>query len=207
MVRESIEQKGEQKALEHLWEEVKATLPEGKVMVPGEGVIGARLVIVGEAPGEREESERRPFVGRAGALLDAMLTETGIPRQEAWVTNVVKWRPTSQQDGRLLNRPPSTKEAEVGDRLLRQELAIIKPRLILALGNSAAQALIDPKFKMNQGHGRWHKGPEGARVMATFHPAYILRRVGADREQLMAAYRTDFAEIAKALRELDGKEE
>ena len=133
-------------------------------------------------------------------MLNRMLNEAGIAREEVWITNVVKWRPTVQQGGRLMNRPPTTEEAREGEKLLRREIEIIKPTIILCLGNSAARQLIDPGFKMLEDHGRWYKGPGDARIIATFHPAYVLRRMGAERAELMDAFRRDFQSVAEALR-------
>lgn len=186
-------------ALERLWEEGRRAVGQGKRFVPGEGSPVAQLMIVGEAPGEEEEAQGRPFVGRAGQLLNRVLAEVGIPREQAWITNVVKWRPTAERQGKAVNRPPTGAEVRVGESLLRREIDIIRPGVILCLGNVAARAIISKDFEMSEGRGRWYDGPLGSRAIATFHPAYVLRWRGAGREDVVRTFRRDLQAVRAAI--------
>jgi DNA polymerase len=152
---------------------------EGRNLVPGEGNPNARLVLVGEAPGGQEERAKRPFVGPAGQVLTEALNEAGLNRDEIWITNIVKCRPvTPGLGGRLRNRTPTTAEVKQFLPWLLQELDIIDPIAIVALGGTAASALLGRPVKMTRERGGWIPGPEGIPVMVTYHPAYLLRRVG-----------------------------
>jgi|GEM_PF-258724 len=123
-------------------------------VVFGEGNILSPLVIVGEGPGEDEDSRARPFVGRSGQLLNKILAEAGIKREDVWMTNIVKCRPTGlNQNNRVTNRPPRASEVKACQRWLGTELDIIRPRIIIALGNSAASQIIVKDFKMTTGRG------------------------------------------------------
>ncbi len=144
-------------------------------LVFGAGNPHARLVLIGEAPGETEERQGRPFVGRAGQLLDRLLAEAGIDRNEAWVTNVVKVRPFIDQGRQRQNRAPSAGEINAWLPLLAQELNAIKPRLLLGLGAVAGRALIGRRFQLTRDHGRWFETAYGP-CLVTFHPSYLLKR-------------------------------
>src|SRR5207248_1875622 len=147
--------------------------------VPPEGSPDARLGLVGEAPGETEAREGRPFVGRAGRLLDHELAAVGIERGALWISNVVKCRPTREEGGRVANRPPTMREVRAWLPLLEEELDILRPRVILCLGGIAAKALIRPDFGMMRERGTWTEAPAIPRfpwlraISATFHPAYL----------------------------------
>ncbi|AEE95475.1 uracil-DNA glycosylase [Mahella australiensis] len=133
----------------------------------GEGNLNARLMFVGEGPGKDEDLQGRPFVGRAGQLLDNMLEAIGIKRSEVYIANVVKCRPPQ-------NRVPTPSEAKACLPYLRNQVAIIKPKIIVCLGATAAKNLIDPDFKITQQRGQWIER-KGYYFIATFHPAAILR--------------------------------
>lgn len=142
------------------------------VCLMGSGPTDTRIVLVGEAPGEREDAEHRAFVGRSGQLLNKALSEVGgIERDDCYVTNVVKCRPPD-------NRTPERKEAKVcAENYLKPELEAIKPRFVLLLGNSALQAVIG-KSGITKVHGTVYQRTFGgvkAQVMATVHPAMVLR--------------------------------
>src|SRR5437870_10952087 len=143
--------------------------------VSGSGDPQARLVLIGEAPGETEAREGRPFVGAAGRVLDAALRGAGLSREEIWTTNVVKCRPVLGEGGRLRNRAPTTAEVRLWRPLLEAELRLIAPRVIVCLGAVAAKAVIDPKFTMQRQRGHWFPGHFGAEATATYHPAYLFR--------------------------------
>ena len=164
-------------ALAQLEQQTRQNMRQKK-LVFGEGNPDAKLVMVGEAPGGEEEKRGRPFVGRAGQLLDQFLEECSFERNELWITNVVKWHPTASADGRQRTRAPNRAEIDLHVGWLMKELEIICPKIILCLGNISAKALIDRRFKMTSEHGQWREGPFGIVAVATFHPAYVLRQIG-----------------------------
>ncbi|HEX3721655.1 MAG TPA: uracil-DNA glycosylase [Nitrolancea sp.] len=145
-------------------------------LVFGTGDPCASLVLVGEAPGADEEKQGRPFVGRAGRLLDDALEQAGLSRSDIWITNVVKIRPTEAgANDRLRNRPPTTEEKNTFRPWLEQELAIIAPRSVVCVGATAAAALLGRTVKISAERGHWLDGPVGTQVLTTYHPAYLLR--------------------------------
>ncbi|HEX2923941.1 MAG TPA: uracil-DNA glycosylase [Chloroflexota bacterium] len=177
-------------------------------LVFGEGNPSSPLVIVGEGPGEREAAEGRPFVGRAGQLLDKLMASAHLSREEVWITNVLKRRASRVVAGHVRNRLPKANELAYYREYLNDELRIISPKIILCLGNLAANALIHRNFRMTQEHGQWFSGPSGKKLMATYHPAYILRLEGAEYEQVMFQTKEDFAAAAaefNALRSEDAR--
>lgn len=158
--------------LKELVEEVtnctKCPLAQSRThVVFGEGNLHARLMFVGEGPGKDEDLQGRPFVGRAGQLLDAMLEAIDIKRAEVYITNIVKCRPPN-------NRVPAPAEARACLPYLRNQVAIVKPKIIVCLGATAAKYIIDPNFKITQQRGQWIER-KGYYIIATFHPAAILR--------------------------------
>jgi DNA polymerase len=155
----------------------------------GEGTARASLMLVGEQPGDREDLAGRPFVGPAGALLDRALEDAGIDRERTFVTNVVKhfkWRPSGK---RRLHERPNTAEVRACRPWLDLELEIVRPDLLVALGATAAQAIIGRAFRITKDRGRIVRTlADGPPVLATFHPSAILRaRTPEDRERLEAA--------------------
>lgn len=136
-------------------------------LVFGEGAADARLMFIGEAPGAEEDLQGRPFVGPAGQLLNNLLSKLGLPREEVYITNVVKSRPPG-------NREPEAEEIEACLPFLRQQIAAIRPRVIVTLGRVATQALLGSKEPLTRLRGKWQKYGN-IRVMPTFHPSYLLR--------------------------------
>ncbi|MFO7941591.1 MAG: uracil-DNA glycosylase [Bacillota bacterium] len=136
-------------------------------VVFGEGSPEARLVFVGEAPGADEDRQGRPFVGRAGRLLDRILTACGLERGEVYITNIVKCRPSS-------NRTPTEAERNYCIPYLHAQMRLIEPEIIVTLGAAATQGLIDPRARITRMRGSWQWW-HGIRVMPTFHPAALLR--------------------------------
>lgn len=147
--------------------------------VPGEGNAKAQLMIVGEGPGESEDAQGRPFVGKAGELLDKILAAAEFARPSVFITNVVKCRATEIVNSHIQNRAPLASEVQTCRPYLVRQVEIIQPRVILCLGSPAGKGVIDPAFNITDQHGQWFEGPFGARIIATFHPAFILRRGGA----------------------------
>lgn len=140
-------------------------------VVFGEGSLDAKLVFVGEGPGQEEDAQGRPFVGAAGKLLDKMIQAMKFTRDQVYIANVVKCRPP-------MNRPPLPDEITACSGYLEAQLATIGPRVICALGKTAATALLNTASPMSQLRGKpqwWQKTP----VVVTFHPAYLLRNPAA----------------------------
>jgi uracil-DNA glycosylase len=155
----------------------------------GVGDPHARLLIVGEAPGRDEDRQGEPFVGRAGKLLDRMLAAMGLDRSEVYIMNVVKCRPPD-------NRNPEAAEIEACAHWFEAQWRAISPRIVCLLGKVAAQAVLGGNASMAAMRGRWHEC-RGAKVRATYHPAYLLR----SPEQKAHVWQ-DLQVIAEALREL-----
>jgi DNA polymerase len=157
--------------------------------VPGEGPADAEIMLVGEAPGRQEDAQGRPFVGAAGRFLNELLASAGLRREEVYITNVVKSRPTNRQDGP--NRPPHADEIAACAPWLQQQLAIIQPRLIVTLGAYALRAFL-PVKQISKVHGRPIRHG-GRTLFPLFHPAAALH--GLKREIL----RRDFLKVADVL--------
>lgn len=159
-------------------------------LVFGEGNPVARLALVGEGPGGEEDRSGRPFVGPAGQLLERILSAMGLTRQQVYICNVVKCRPPQ-------NRTPAGDEMRTCGQFLARQLSIVHPRHILALGGTAAGFLLNRDQPMGKLRGRFFDHPEtGARIMPTYHPAYLLRNDSAKRmvwedvQRVMAEMRT-----------------
>jgi DNA polymerase len=148
--------------------------------VYGEGDACAQLLVVGEGPGENEDKLGRPFVGRSGELLDRMLLAIDLPRESVFIVNTVKCRPTVDLGTRLGNRAPTPIEMSNCRPYLEEQIDIIRPRVILTLGAPAAKAFMGERFSITKQRGQWFDGPSGIPVIATFHPAYILRLTGGE---------------------------
>ncbi len=146
-------------------------------IVFGEGSPKAELMFIGEGPGADEDTTGRPFVGRAGQLLTKMIEAIDLKREDVYIANVVKSRPPG-------NRAPERDEVEACIPFLFRQIAAIRPKLIVALGNPAMQALLDTKIGITRMRGEFHPFTriEGIWVMPTFHPAYLLRSPDKKRE-------------------------
>ncbi|MBO6782166.1 MAG: UdgX family uracil-DNA binding protein, partial [Alphaproteobacteria bacterium] len=142
----------------------------------GEGPADARLMIVGEQPGDREDLEGRPFVGPAGALLDELLDEAGVAREAVYLTNAVKHFGFERRGKRRLHKTAKTAEADECLPWLEKEIAFVKPRAILAMGRTSARVLFGPGLKVTEVRGRAMPTRQGPSGLVTFHPAYILRQ-------------------------------
>lgn len=151
-----------------------------RTSVFGEGDPCADLLIIGEGPGETEDQVGRPFVGRAGALLDKMLTAIGLRREDVFIANTVKCRPTYDDGVRLRNRPPTPDELANCRPYLDEQIDVIRPKVILCLGAPSAKSFLGPKFSISKQRGTWFSGPFEIPLIATFHPAYILRLTGGE---------------------------
>ena len=157
-----------------------------KNVVIGRGNEEASLLFVGEGPGKEEDEQGVPFVGKAGQLLDLLLNAIPFQTDEYYITNIVKCRPAD-------NRDPTDEEAQSCLVHLRNQFRLIRPKIIICLGRISAKYLIHPDFKITQERGKWfEKG--GIKMMAVYHPAYLLRN---EKEKITQWH--DFMEIRKAL--------
>lgn len=136
-------------------------------VVFADGNPASRIMFVGEGPGRDEDLQGRPFVGRAGQLLDKILAASSLAREEVYITNVVKCRPPE-------NRLPNPDEVKVCRNFLEAQIRIIKPSIIVCLGSLASQVVIDPKARITQIRGKWFQR-QGIKITAAFHPAALLR--------------------------------
>lgn len=143
-------------------------------LVFGEGSPRARLVFVGEGPGREEDEVGLPFVGEAGRLLTKIIQAMGLSREEVYICNVVKCRPPR-------NRDPEEDEVETCLPFLKEQLKLIRPEVICALGRVAAQALLGREFKITSERGHWYSFMDIS-LMPTYHPAYLLRNPSAKRQ-------------------------
>ncbi len=147
----------------------------GTQTVFGEGRRRARVIFIGEQPGNEEDLTGKPFVGPAGRLLDDALKEAGIDRSQIYVTNVVKhfkWEPRGK---RRIHKKPNAQEIAACQPWLQSEIALINPDVIVALGATAAQTLLGPKFRVTKQRGQFIESSLAPYVMATVHPSSILR--------------------------------
>jgi uracil-DNA glycosylase family protein len=170
----------------------------GTQTVFGEGSPSAEIVFVGEQPGDEEDKTGRPFAGPAGRLLDKALEEAGIDRKLAYVTNVVKhfkWQPRGK---RRIHQKPNAAEVAACRPWLDAELELLKPKVLVCLGATAAQALLGRQFRVSKDRGVPVESDLAPVVMATVHPSSILR--SDDREQEQALLVEDLRRVAEALR-------
>lgn len=137
-------------------------------LVFGVGHPKATLMIIGEGPGQEEDEQGLPFVGRAGQLLDRILAAIDLTREEVYIANVVKCRPPN-------NRIPTRAEAKACLPYLYRQIELIQPQIIVLLGNTALQNLIDPAATITKTRGQWMQSKSGIKIIASFHPAAILR--------------------------------
>jgi uracil-DNA glycosylase len=168
-------------------------------VVPGEGCIGARLMLVGEQPGDKEDIAGKPFVGPAGRILDQALAEAGIARSETFVTNAVKHFKHEMRGKRRLHKRPNAYEIERCRWWVDRERALVGPAVIVALGVTAAQSLLGRTVVIAALRGRPHALPDGTPVFVTIHPSYLLRiREEADRARAFRAFVADL-QLAKSI--------
>jgi len=161
----------------------------------GEGPPDARIVMVGEQPGDQEDIQGRPFVGPAGKLLDRALEEAGIDRSTVYVTNAVKHFKFEPRGKKRIHKKPETLEIEACNWWLERELAVVKPELVVALGGTAGQALYGRTVRVLSERGRISADPRGFRLLLTVHPSMILRVPDAAKE---SAFRDFIRDLKKA---------
>ena len=172
--------------------------------VMGEGPLGASLMIVGEQPGDQEDQAGRPFVGPAGQLLDDYLQAAGIDRSAAYVTNAVKHFKFVWKGKHRLHQSPGAKEIDTCRWWLEAERDLVKPRLVLALGASAARGLLGKTVSITKARGTPMHLEDGTELWVTAHPSYLLRLDGPAREEQARLFADDLAAVKARLGELAG---
>jgi uracil-DNA glycosylase family protein len=174
----------------------------GTQTVFGEGTSNAEIVFVGEQPGDKEDLAGRPFVGPAGSVLDEALEEAGIDRRLAYVTNAVKHFKWQGRGKRRIHQKPNAAELAACRPWLDAELAVVKPKVLVALGATAAQALLGRQFRVTKERGMPVESDLAPHVVATVHPSSILRQeTEEEREEAMQAFVADLRVVAKLLAE------
>jgi uracil-DNA glycosylase len=180
----------------------------GTQTVFGEGRVGARVMLVGEQPGDQEDLKGRPFVGPAGQLLDWALEKAGIDRSQAYVTNVVKhfkWVPRGK---RRIHSKPSSMEIKACLPWLEAELEVVRPEVIVLLGATAAQALLGASFRVTRERGNFVRSNLAPYVMATVHPSSLLRiEDDAERKEAIRQFVRELRKIAAVLGDGSGSEQ
>jgi DNA polymerase len=164
----------------------------------GEGTKGAKLMLLGEQPGDQEDLAGKPFVGPAGRILDRALAEAGINRAEVYVTNTVKhfkWEPRGK---RRLHKKPNSREIAACRPWLEAELRVLTPGLLVCLGATAAQAVFGPAFRVTRDRGKVLKSDLAPRVVATVHPSLLLRQ--PDEKSREREYKLFVADLRVALK-------
>ena len=162
--------------------------------VPGEGDPNALIMFVGEGPGADEDAQGRPFVGRAGKLLDKIIAACGLERGEVWIGNILKCRPPE-------NRDPKPEEITACLPYLQSQIEVINPEVIVALGAHAARTLLDTNKSIGQMRGQFHEyyaglGHTAIKLMPTYHPAYLLRNYSKEnRARVWEDMKTVLAEL------------
>jgi uracil-DNA glycosylase family protein len=166
----------------------------------GAGDPHARVMLVGEQPGDEEDRKGLPFVGPAGKLLDRALEAAGVNRRNLYVTNAVKHFKWERRGKRRLHKTPAQREIDACHQWLEREIGSIKPQVIVALGATAAKAIIGPQFKVSVQRGRFVESALAPHVFATFHPSALLRiRDEAEKETAFKQLVDDLRLIEKAL--------
>jgi DNA polymerase len=166
----------------------------------GEGNPKARIMLVGEQPGDAEDRAGHPFVGPAGRILDQALSEAGIDRALTYVTNAVKHFKWEARGKRRLHKTPAQREIEACHQWLEREMAAVKPSLIVCLGATAAKALLGPAFRITRERGKVIKREGLPPTLATFHPSYVLRLKGRPGgEEAHAQFVADLRSAAEFL--------
>jgi uracil-DNA glycosylase family protein len=171
----------------------------GTQTVFGEGTRNAEVMFVGEQPGDQEDLAGKPFVGPAGRLLDEALVDAGIDRKTVYVTNVVKHFKWQARGKRRIHQKPNWSEIAACRPWLEAELAVVEPRVLVCLGATAAQALLDRQFRVTRERGRPVESDLAEHVIATVHPSSILRSDPETREQEYAAFVEDLKVVARFL--------
>ncbi|MBT2301287.1 UdgX family uracil-DNA binding protein [Variovorax paradoxus] len=165
----------------------------------GEGPVGAVLMVVGEQPGDQEDLQGRPFVGPAGRLFDRAAEQLGWARERLYVTNAVKHFKFELRGKRRMHKTPAQREVAACLQWLESEIDQVRPQAFIALGGTAARALLGRPVAVMSERGRWHTGLRGLPVLVTLHPSALLRGDPAERESAYAQWLADLALAGKYL--------
>ncbi|MEO1647489.1 MAG: UdgX family uracil-DNA binding protein [Pseudomonadota bacterium] len=176
----------------------------GTRSVMGEGAVEAPLMIVGEQPGDHEDEQGKPFVGPAGQLLDEYLAQAGINRSQAYVTNAVKHFKFTWKGKRRLHQSPTAKEIDTCRWWLEAERAVVKPRVVLALGASAARGLLGKTVSVARVRGKPIELEDGSELWVIVHPSYLLRLDGSARAEQAVKFAEDLAAVKARLIQIAG---
>ncbi len=164
----------------------------------GEGPEDARVLFIGEQPGDAEDLSGRPFVGPAGKLFDRALAELGLDRAKFYVTNAVKHFKFERRGKVRLHRSPDASERAACRPWLERELDAVQPDIIVCLGAIAARAVLGSKFRLMAERGLWHSLADGTRVLATVHPSFVLRQRGdEERHRAYARFVKDLSQLKR----------
>lgn len=161
--------------------------------VVGEGNRRARLMLVGEQPGDQEDLQGHPFVGPAGKLLSHALEQAGIPHELVFVSNAVKHFKFELRGKRRIHKTPTQREAAACLHWLEDEIALVKPDAIVALGSTAARSLVGRPVPVMAARGQWLDREDGRKVLITLHPSALLRVPPEDRDAAFSAFAADLA--------------
>jgi uracil-DNA glycosylase family protein len=165
----------------------------------GEGPVGAVLMVVGEQPGDQEDLQGRPFVGPAGRLFDRAAEQLGWARERFYVTNAVKHFKFELRGKRRMHKTPAQREVAACLQWLESEIDQVRPQAFIALGGTAARALLGRPVAVMSERGRWHTGLRGLPVLVTLHPSALLRGDPAERESAYAQWLADLARAGEYL--------
>jgi uracil-DNA glycosylase family protein len=171
----------------------------GTQTVFGEGLKRARLMLIGEQPGDREDIEGHPFVGPAGRVLDQALEKAGIERGDAYVTNVVKHFKWTPKGKRRIHQAPKAEEIKACAPWLEAELDVVDPEVMVCLGATAVRAVIGSKARVMKDHGEFLESKLGRTAVPTLHPSAILRADPEDRDDAMALLVGDLGRVRHRL--------
>jgi uracil-DNA glycosylase len=165
----------------------------------GEGRARAEVMLVGEQPGDQEDRRGKPFVGPAGRELDRALEEAGIDRDQVYVTNVVKHFKFTPRGKRRIHKKPNAEEIAACRPWLEAEVAVVRPSLIVALGATAAQALLGRGFRITRQRGEFFPSDLGPEITATVHPSAVIRAPDEERREQHRLFVRDLARVARRL--------
>ncbi len=168
----------------------------------GLGPANAKVVFVGEQPGDQEDLAGEPFVGPAGKLLDRVLDEVGIDRSQVYVTNAVKHFKWTPRGKRRMHAKPSSREMAACRPWLEAEFEAIHPQMLVCLGATAAQSLLGRTFKLTQRRGEVFESEWAPWTLATYHPSAILRTLDSDDRSIYENFRSDMAIVAQKMKSM-----
>lgn len=168
-------------------------------VVFGAGDPAARLMLIGQGASQTDDRTGLPYSGPAGEYLDKALKAAGLSREQVWITNVTKCLAAKEgKDGRSELRAPRKTELDACRPWLEDELLLIRPAAIVAIGGPAAQSLIDPGFNLTEQRGQWYDGPGGIATLATYQPTYLVRLSQWDRPKAVQGWRDMVADLRLA---------